>query len=76
MADRVKIGTERQNPHPSKGGLGGAPGNRLFVVISPSGKGPIQAVSKQLGHDGKPKWLWETGSYWIHRPDGWFVIRQ
>ena len=51
-------------------------GNRLFVVLSPCGKAPIQAASKELGQDGHPKWLWETGSYWIHRPDGWFVIRQ
>ena len=51
-------------------------GNRLFVVLSPSGKAPIQAASKELAQDGKPKWRWEIGSYWIHRPDGWFVIRQ
>jgi hypothetical protein len=51
-------------------------GNRLFVVTSASGKPPIQAASKELGQEGKPKWLWEIGSYWIHRPDGWFVIRQ
>ncbi len=51
-------------------------GNRLFIVTSPGGKAPIHAASKQLAQDGKPKWLWDTGSYWIHRPDGWFVIRQ
>ena len=51
-------------------------GNRLFVVTSASGKPPIRAASKELGQEGKPKWLWEIGSYWIHRPDGWFVIRQ
>ena len=50
--------------------------NRLFVVTNSSGKAPIQAASKELAQDGKPKWLWEIGSYWIHRPDGWFVIRQ
>ena len=50
--------------------------NRLFVVTTPSGKAPIQTASKELGQDGKPKWFWDTGSYWIHRPDGWFVIRQ
>lgn len=51
-------------------------GNRLFVVTSSSGKAPIQAASKELAQDGKPKWLWEIGSYWMHRPDRWFVIRQ
>jgi hypothetical protein len=51
-------------------------GNRLFVVTNTSGKPPIQAASKELGQEGKPKWIWEIGSYWIHRPDGWFVIRQ
>lgn len=50
--------------------------NRLFVVLTSAGRMPIQASSKQLGKDGKPEWTLETGSYWIHRPDGWFVIRQ
>ncbi len=50
--------------------------NRLFVVLSPSEKAPIQAASKELAQDGQPKWRWEIGSYWIHRPDGWLVIRQ
>jgi hypothetical protein len=50
--------------------------NRIFVVTTANGKAPIQTASKELGEDGKPKWFWDTGSYWIHRPDGWFVIRQ
>jgi hypothetical protein len=50
--------------------------NRLFVVTTGSGEAPIQATSKQLSEDGKPRWKLETGEYWIHRPDGWFVIRQ
>jgi hypothetical protein len=50
--------------------------NRLFAVTTASGEAPIQAASKQLSEDGKPRWTFETGSYWIHRPDGWFVIRQ
>lgn len=51
-------------------------GNRLFVVTSASGKAPIQVASKELGRDGEPRWFWETGTYWMHRPDGWFVIRR
>jgi hypothetical protein len=51
-------------------------GDRFFVVISPNGKEPIRVVSKEPGHDGKPRVLMETGMFWIHRPDGWFVIRR
>jgi len=50
--------------------------NRLFVVLAAGGEAPIQATSGQMSEDGKPRWTFETGAYWIHRPDGWFVIRQ
>jgi hypothetical protein len=49
-------------------------GDRLFVVFTASGKAPIAPASKTLSKDDKPQWTVETGSYWIHRPDGWFVI--
>jgi hypothetical protein len=68
--------TSKVEPLPADLKVESGYGNRLFVVLSPSGKAPIQAASKELAQDGKPKWLWEIGSYWIHRPDGWFVIRQ
>jgi len=51
-------------------------GDRLFIVTTPSGKAPIQAASRQLSQDGKPQWTMHTGMYWIHRTDGWFVIRR
>lgn len=51
-------------------------GDRLFVVTGASGKAPIQAASKQLAEDGHPQWTMETGVYWIHRSDGWFLIRR
>jgi len=50
--------------------------NRLFVVTTPSGKAPIQVASKQVSQDGQPQWKMDTGIYWIHRPDGWFLIRR
>src|ERR1039458_2379078 len=46
------------------------------LTDSLGGKAPIQAASKELAQDDKPKWRWEIGSYWMHRPDGWFVTRQ
>ena len=49
---------------------------RLFVVTDAGGNGPIQLTSKKLNKAGHPDWTMETGEYWIHRPDGWFVIRQ
>ena len=51
-------------------------GDRLFVVTTASGKAPIQVASKQVSQDGQPQWKMETGTYWIHRPDGWFLIRR
>ncbi len=51
-------------------------GDRLFVVTDASGKAPIQLIAKQSNKQGHPEWTLETGSYWIHRSDGWFVIRQ
>ena len=68
--------TSKVEPLPADLKVESGYGNRLFVVLSPSGKAPIQAASKELAQDGQPKWRWEIGSYWIHRPDGWFVIRQ
>jgi hypothetical protein len=68
--------TSKVEPLPADLKVESGYGNRLFVVTSSSGKAPIQAASKEIGQDGKPKWRWEIGSYWIHRPDGWFVIRQ
>lgn len=68
--------TSKVEPLPADLKVESGYGNRLFVVTSSSGKAPIQAASKELAQDGKPKWLWEIGSYWMHRPDGWFVIRQ
>jgi hypothetical protein len=68
--------TSKVEPLPADLKVESGYGNRLFVVTSSSGKAPIQAASKELAQDGKPKWRWEIGSYWIHRPDGWFVIRQ
>jgi hypothetical protein len=50
--------------------------NRLFVVTTASGKAPIQVASKQVSQDGQPQWKMEIGIYWIHRPDGWFLIRR
>jgi hypothetical protein len=50
--------------------------NRLFVVLTGSGEAPIQTTSKETSEDGKPRLTFETGAYRIHRPDGWFVIRQ
>ena len=49
---------------------------RLFIVTDAAGKAPIQLASKKLTKSGHPEWTMETGEYWIHRPDGWFVIRQ
>jgi len=49
---------------------------RLFIVTDAGGKAPIQLASKKLTKSGHPEWTMETGEYWIHRPDGWFVIRQ
>ena len=68
--------TSKVEPLPADLKVESGYGNRLFVVTSSSGKAPIQAASKEIGQDGKPKWRWGIGSYWIHRPDGWFVIRQ
>jgi hypothetical protein len=50
-------------------------GDRLFVVTTAGGKAPIRAASKS-SKGGPPELTMETGSYWIHRPDGWFVIRR
>ncbi len=50
-------------------------GDRLFVVTTASGKAPIRAASKP-SKGGQPELTMETGSYWIHRPDGWFLIRR
>jgi hypothetical protein len=49
---------------------------RLFVVTDAGGNAPIQLASKKLNKSGHPDWTMETGEYWIHRPEGWFVIRQ
>jgi hypothetical protein len=50
--------------------------DRLFFVRSAGGKPPIRVRSKELGKDGQPRLIMETGSYWIHRPEGWFMIRR
>jgi hypothetical protein len=74
MAEFAK--NSKVQPLPADLKVGNGYDNRLFFVTSPSGKAPVQAASKELGQDGQPKWRMETGSYWIHRPDGWFVIRR
>lgn len=71
MADGSKV-----QPLPSDLKVESGYDNRLFVVTTASGEAPIQMSSKQLSQDGKPQWTFDTGSYWIHRPDGWFIIRQ
>ena len=49
---------------------------RLWVVTDAAGQAPIQLASRKLNKEGRPEETMETGEYWIHRPDGWFVIRQ
>jgi len=49
---------------------------RLFVVTDAAGQAPIQLASKKLNKEGHPESTMETGEYWIHRSDGWFLIRQ
>lgn len=49
---------------------------RLFIVTDAGGRAPIQLVSKKLTKSGHPEWTMETGEYWVHLADGWFVMRQ
>jgi hypothetical protein len=74
MAELAK--NSKVEPLPADLKVGSGYDSHLFFVTTPSGKAPIQAESKEVGQDGHAKWRMETGSYWIHRPDGWFVIRR
>ena len=63
-------------PLPSDLKVDSAYDGRLWVVTDAAGEAPIQLASKKLNKEGHPESTMETGEYWIHRADGWFVIRQ
>lgn len=66
----------RLAPLPSDLKVESAYDGRLFIVTDAAGQAPIQLASKKLNSQGHPESTTETGEYWIHRSDGWFVIRQ